>query len=407
MADAQRNSVLRRKAEAGRTSVVAARQVTPCKALSTAFVQTMDKRLQLVATVGACSARMGTLAELLDTLPEGGLFAVLEGAGDAQGLMVFDPGLLSSVIEQLMMGRLSARPPAPRRPTRTDAALTADLVDVMLRRFETPFLDRAEWRWLGGFGYATYLDDPRPLGLMLEDVDYRILTLTGELAGGTRSSKLMLALPTQGASYVGTNEDTKGTPTATAAAETEGALPWRDAFEERVLPSRASMTAVLHRMPLPIASIESLKPGMELPIPGAALDETALLGVDGAVVARGRLGQSNGRRAVRLAGMPAPEASTPKAGTAVGPAGTKTPPLTAAAPEPEPKPDALPPLDVSPVPDLAANLPEAGAFDPPPLPDLPDLDDLPEPDIPSLPALDDLPEPEAMDLPALDELPKI
>ncbi len=368
----------------------------------------MDKRLQLVATVDACSARVGTLAELLETLPEGGLFAVLDGPGETQGLMVFDPALLSAVIEQMMMGRLSVRPPTPRRPTRTDAALTADLVDALLRRFEVPFQSRGEWRWLGGFGYATFLDDPRPLGLMLEDVDYRILTLTGALGGGTRDGKLMLALPSQGVSHAGAHEETGRAQATQDAAEADGALPWREAFEERVLPAKAQMTAILHRLRLPIASIEGLKPGMELSIPGGALDETVLLGVDGAVVARGRLGQSGGRRAVRLAGMSA-FADTPRGGETRAPTSNpaSVPSAASGAPEPGPLPDMASLPDISPVPDLAANLPEVEPFNPPPLPDLPSLDDLPEPDATALPALDDLPDPDAMGLPSLDDLPKL
>lgn len=410
MAEAQRNSVLRRKAEAGRTSVVAARQITPGKALSSAFVQTLDKRLELVATVSASASSVGTLAEVLEMLPEGGLFAVLEAQDDVQGLMVFDADLLSGVLEQMMMRRVSTRPPTPRRPTRTDAALTADLIDALLRRFEAPFAGQREWRWLGGFGYATYLDDARPLGLMMEDVDYRILTLNAEIGGGVRNCKLMVALPLGGGASAGSSAEKQQSSSDREATDPADAPPWSEALEDRVLPSKASMTAILHRMNLPLATVEGLAVGMELTFSQTVLDETALVGVDGSVVARGRLGQSGGRRAVRLVGTAAiapPAHGAPSPGS-----GSGSPPLNlpeTEVPKSDPFPSGLPSsgLDLPDVPDLPADLPEVSPPDFPTVPDLPTIDDLPAPPSDGLPSLDDLPDPGDMGLPALDDLPKL
>ena len=307
MGNGQANTALRRKVEAGRTSVAAARQVTPARALSTAFVQGCDSRLGLAATVTSCSARIGTLAELLDTLPEGGLLAVLEGPGEAQGLMVLDPPLLSALIEKLMTGELADRPSRPRRPTRTDAALAADLIDDILRGFEAPFLGTATARWAAGFGYGSHLDDVRPLELMFEDVDYRVHTLAADLEAGRRSATLVLAVPAEGrgapgaAPAPGASGDA-GAPPAPEAAEGAAEMPWSAALEEQVMRGAVRLDAELARLRLPLSALEGLAPGQELPVPAAALDATRLIGADGATVARGRLGQSTGWRAVRLAG---------------------------------------------------------------------------------------------------------
>ncbi|MEM9902085.1 MAG: FliM/FliN family flagellar motor switch protein [Pseudomonadota bacterium] len=420
MADGQGISVLQRKAEAGRTSVAASRQVTPGKALSTAVVQSFDRRLDLVASVSACTMRQGTLAELLEMLPEGGLLAVLEGPGEAQGLMVLDAALLSAILEQTLMGRLATQPPGLRRPTRTDAALTADLIDDVLRAFEAPFLGDPGKRWIAGFGYANYLDDPRPLGLMMEDIDYRIFTLTAQLGGGVRDAKLLIALPADASAHrgaaekaigAGHSEGSSGRSSDPANADPDGTLPWGAALEARVLPGPTRLTAILHKVPMPISSIEALQPGMEIPVPAAAIDGTLLLGVDGLPVARGRLGQSGGRRAVRLAGRGGDVAGQHPGGPMAKAGGPAMPAPAAALPPgpsiaPVAEPAVLPSLPSEPAGGAPGDLPDLSALpalDAPP--DLPDLSDLPDPgDVPGggLPDLPDL-----GDLPPLDGLPKL
>ncbi|MEE4118686.1 MAG: flagellar motor switch protein FliM, partial [Paracoccaceae bacterium] len=217
MADRQEKSVLRRKAEAGRTSAAATRLVTPCKALSTALVKAVDAHVGLEAAVRKCAMRTGTLAEVLETVPDGGLLAVLEGPDEAQGVMAFDAVLLSALIERLMTGALAARPPAPRRATRTDAALVADVIDAMLRRFEAALGAGGAGRWAAGFGYASFIESPRPLALMLEDADYRLLTLEVDLESGARAGSVMLVLPAGGAG--GGASRAHGAGTAGAACE--------------------------------------------------------------------------------------------------------------------------------------------------------------------------------------------
>jgi flagellar motor switch protein FliM len=425
MADGQGMSVLRRKAEAGRTSVAASREITPCKALSNAIVQTADSRLGLVVSVSSCSGRIGTLPELLETLPEEGLLAVLEGPGEAQGLMVLDAAMLSAVIEMLMTGKLSSRPPQPRRPTRTDAALSADLIDDILRGFEAPFLGQAQARWAAGFGYGSFLDDPRPLGLMLEDIDYRIFRIAGEAASGARPFGLMLALPAAGRGLLGRQgagagpgasagaagppggperrtgqrrESDRGAGAGPSAPEEPDAVPWEAALERQVMAGRVRLTAILHRMHLPLARLGALQVGETLPIPGSALDETAVVGADDRPVAVGRLGQSGGHRAVRLQGEEGMSGSAAPAGPGAafgGPAGPAALPgqsvpgaasgrpgaMDAAAPPPPGEAGAapdlphLPPLQGLPEPDGPPEMPEAGGDG---LPDLPPLDALPD-----------------------------
>jgi len=429
MGEEQATSVLRRKAAAGRVSVAAQRQITPCKALGQAVVQATDKRLDLAAAVTGCTMRTGTLAELLDTLPEGGLFAVLDGPAEALGLMVLDPAALSAVIEMTMTGRLAPRAPQPRRPTRTDAALTADLIDEILRRFEAPFEGTTPARWLAGFGYATFLDEARPLGLMLEDVDYRILSVQADLEKGRRSCGLMLALPAEGRGGLapgagvgrrapaGASSASGPTEAAVSGAADEAAAPpWEETIAAGVMAGRVTLDSRLYRFSLPIAALGSLAPGLELPIPADALDEAEIVAADGRCVVRGRLGQVGGHRAIRLHGAPA-RAAGPGAGAgradAAGSAGEVAADGEAGqVAEDVPAPGmALPAL-----PGLAAPVPAAPEADAPlpadddplaglPMPDFPDLPDLPDLDAPG--DADAAPGSDFPDLPDLPDLPPL
>ena len=309
MADRQEKSVLRRKAEAGRTSVAATRLVTPCKALSTALVKAVDQHVGLEAAVGKCAMRTGTLAEVLETVPEGGLLVVLEGPDEAQGVMALDAAFLSAVIEKLMTGALAARPAPPRRATRTDAALVADAIDATLNRFEAALAGSGAARWASGYGYASFLESPRPLALMLDDTDYRLLSLEIDLESGARTGSLMLVLPADvadGAS-AGNPSGAAGERPAEQAAG-GGALPWAQALEDQVMGGRVRLHVELCRMSMPIGALEALVPGQSVPVPAEALDQADILGADGRRLARGRLGQSRGMRAVRLHGAPQPVA---------------------------------------------------------------------------------------------------
>ena len=327
MAEDDIGSVLKRKAAAGRDGAPGGRPATPTKALGQAFTRAADSELDLVLTVKGCTARLASLAELLETLPEGGLLAVLEGPGDGQGLMALDGYFLSALIEKQMTGAVSTAAPQPRRPTRTDASLSADLIDAVLRAFEAPLLGREEARWAAGFGYASFLDDPRPLGLLLEEIEYRVFSVTADLEKGAREGRALLALPAEGRGAIGT---AAGQPGATPPPPPEDVgEAWRATLEAHVMNGEVRLEAVLHRFRLPIAAIGTLQVGQEIPIPAAAIGRTRLTGADGSTAAIGKLGQSGGMRALRLVpadGVSAP--APPGADLAKPPAGAP-PPLPA------------------------------------------------------------------------------
>lgn len=298
MAEAQTRSVMRRKLAAGRRP---ADQfgMTPEKALAQALARSAQGLMSLPLRVLSQVETRMTLADLPEALPERALLAMLQGPEEATGLMVLSPPLLAGLIEMRTMGRLSGAPPAPRRPTRTDAAMTADFIDAVFVAMEEMLAGDPALTWVGGFRYGSFLDDPRPLPLVLEDTNYRVfrLVLTLGVTAAAREGELLIALPADGR---GVSLPVAAGAAGSAAAEDEAAAQWAEAMERTLMAAPAQLEAVLARITLPVARILSLKPGMVLPLDAEMLSKVQLEGPGGRAMIRGQLGQHRGYRAVRL-----------------------------------------------------------------------------------------------------------
>lgn len=250
-------------------------------------------RLGLAVECGAVRGDRLSLAELLDLPHDRALIALLEGPRGGAGVLVLAPEVLAALIEAQTLGRVLAQPLAPRRPTRTDAALMADLIDAALAALEDALLEEEDLVWTDGFRYAAFLDDPRALALLLEDAAYKVLRCDCEL-GGQRRGGILLALPAEGHG----RRPQRPAP-APAVAEVEADRFTADLAAE-VLETQVELTAVLGSLRLPLAAALALKPGGLLPLGAAALDAVQLTGQDGRAVATGKLGQQRGVRALRL-----------------------------------------------------------------------------------------------------------
>ncbi len=294
MADGAPQNILRRKVDAGRSAAPASRKIQPAKVLSTALSKSADASMGLDVTVKSSSERIASLSDLLECLPENGLLALLEGPRDGQGVMAFDSSALSAIIEKQMTGTVSRNQPQSRRVTRTDAALAADLIDATLHRFETALSGLEESRWASGFGYSSHIDDLRPLGLLLEDVDYRIFGLSLNIELGTREGEILLALPAKGRAKVTARQ-------APVEEETTRKDPdWKPRLEGLVLQGEARLEAILYRFQMPISAIKQLQPGQEIPIPVSTLNDVRIAGAERIPLGRCRLGRCQGHRAIRL-----------------------------------------------------------------------------------------------------------
>jgi len=232
-----------------------------------------------------------TLAELVELLPERALILMLEDqGGEGLGLLVMSPAILSGLVEMLTTGRVTANPAPNRRPTRTDAAMLAGLIDSTLAGFEIALQSDPDRPWVEGWRYGSFLPDARTMTLLLDDGSFQVLRAEVSLSGGAKSGPLVLALPASRRMADGADD----------AAEAGADLVFAAHLTAQVEGTAARLDAVIGRLTLPLARLSTLMAGEVLPLPLAAIDRVDLIGADGRLVAEGRLGQSRGLRALRI-----------------------------------------------------------------------------------------------------------
>lgn len=308
-------SVLRRKL--GRRPQVQVAEDPGIRAFRLAFARAAETVPAFRPDIGTVTEGVRSLTELLDSLPERALLTILEGPGEGLGLMAMDPVVVAALIEAMTTGRITASAAAPRKPTRTDAAMSAGVIDGTLAGLEAVLLAEGVQGWAQGFRYASFLEDARPLGLLLEDRGYRVLAADLALGAARREGRVLLALPASG-------QMTAAAPPGPGRRDVPGGAPPSAGIGDGALLARVELSAVLHRLSLPLSAVLLLKAGDVLALPAAALDAVSLEGIDGRRLATGKLGQNHGSRALRLhrigdvadslppragASQPAPEAA--------------------------------------------------------------------------------------------------
>lgn len=242
-----------------------------------------------------------SLAELVELLPDRSLLAVLDAAGDdGLGLFAVEPAILSGMIGMLATGRIAPPSEAPRRPTRTDAAMVAPLIDAALAGLADVLGGQPDLPWAEGWRYASFLDEARPLALLLEDTGFRLLRATVSLQGGAAAGQVLLALPAAVRAR------------ALAPPQDPGMAPepeaFTRAFARQVEAVSCRIAVELTRVHLPLSQVMALGAGEVVPLGDATVARLVLRGIDGRILAEGKLGQMRGQRAVRLTPSPPDEA---------------------------------------------------------------------------------------------------
>lgn len=246
------------------------------RAFRLAFARGARDVFGLVVDMPDVALARRSLAEVVELPPERGLIALLDRAGDGVGLMMLSAPVLAGLVEHMTTGTVTPAAAPVRRPTRTDAAMLSGLIDAALAGLA------------GGWRYAGFLDDPRPLGLLLDDVLFDVIVADVSLAGGAKSGAVVLVLPDLPQAALTSPEDAPADrfPKDLAA---------------RVEMAESRMDAVIARLSLPLSRLSNLMAGEVLALSGASVDRVRLTGVDGRILAEGRLGQHRGMRAVRIA----------------------------------------------------------------------------------------------------------
>ena len=298
MAEAQQDGVIRRKIAAAKAQLAEGGPGAD-RGWRLALARAARDRLSLPLEVTTLAIQRHSLTELLELPPEQALIAVLQGPADGMGLLILSPPVLAAMIEAQTLGKVSSGPLARRKPTRTDAAMVAPTLDAALLGLEQALAQEADLHWAGGFRYASFLDDPRPLGLLLEDIDYRVLTAELTLGLGARQGMILLALPAEGRGVLPAMQ----APGPEAAGQT--GVAFAQMLADQLDAASCVLDAVVSRVSLPLMRVMALKVGEVITLPRAAIDRICLEGLDGRALAEGRLGQNRGMRAIRLAGVEA------------------------------------------------------------------------------------------------------
>lgn len=345
MADGAPKDVLGQKAHAAQRAFEARGMSLP-KALRRALSRTADVLWDLALVTQSVTVDMLDQDEVVEALGPRDLLLLLDGPEGAVGVVAVDRQVMTGVIEVQTIQQVTQMPiEEDRLLTQTDAAMLAPLVDGALGRLADTMVDQPLHPQLVGYRFGAMLEDPRTASLLLDASAYRAFRADIDLALGRRRGRMTIFLP----------ERKLATP---AREEAEAAGP----HEERLSRVPARLDAKLARITLPLGKAEALKPGDVLSLPPDALDKVEVTAGRGQLVARGRLGQLNGLRAVRLnwPGGGAPVAATAAAAPVEAAAG-----FGAAPPVPD-----LPEPSVAVLPDL----PNPAAAEDDDLPDLPPMD---------------------------------
>ena len=260
------------------------REMTALRALRLAMARTAGDSLSLA--LGAIAARQAVRApdEVAGDIPADGLLILLDCADGQRGAAVLSLPLVASLIQQQTTGRVGDRAPDPRAFTDTDALICAPFLEDCLRMATDLAESPGDRACLSDIRFGARAPDARTLTLALRAGRYRTFSFTLDIAEGRRQGDLALILP-----------DT--------APKDDGQVsqdPDRDPGKSPLMQVQADLTAVLARLRLPLDRLNGLQVGDLVPISRDRIDETSLVALDGRVVARGRLGQMNGQRAVRL-----------------------------------------------------------------------------------------------------------
>lgn len=261
-------------------------EMTALRALRLSVARAGDDLFDMALGVAGIRQQRMVPEDMADVMSDDDLLIVLDCPEGQTGAATVSLPLVSSLIQQQTMGMVSDSTPVPRPFTDTDAAMCAPLLEGVLSRAAALAEAEIDQTCFRAIRFGARGEDVRSMMLGLRAQRYRLFWLTLDIALGRRQAEIVLALPDA--------DEEHAAPGARTDADAERAA------ESPMLEVPAEVQAVLARISLPVSELNALRVGDSLPLPRDRLDDTALVTIGGRPVARGRLGQMNGSRAVRL-----------------------------------------------------------------------------------------------------------
>lgn len=274
------------------TSPVLRRKVRPAvagggsglkRAFRLALARAADDFSGLLAAATGLQEEAFDLDQALSRLESSPIIYALTGPNSAAGLVALDHGLQSAILEHVTTGRIAAGETTERRPTRTDAVLCGAFIDTVLRALVDELAGLAGAPDMAGFAFSHTFADTRAAEMALDNVPLHRFEVTLDLEGGTRQGKFGLYLPIL--------------RTGASGAARGG---WDDLWAEQVDRAEVRVEAVLARLKWPLNEVVAFRPGQVLHLPMDRIEKVALIGADGTIVGRAKLGRTGDRRALRI-----------------------------------------------------------------------------------------------------------
>ncbi|WP_409677783.1 FliM/FliN family flagellar motor switch protein [Paracoccus sp. (in: a-proteobacteria)] len=287
--------------------------MTPARTAATALGRVAERLFGMAVQPLSVKADAMTLAELTELLPERPLLALLQGPGDSLGAMAICPEMVAALVEMQALGRVTRRPLERRPPTRSEAMLCAEFIDMLMAELQSEMAGLEGFESFDSFRFAASLEDPRPLALLLDDRPFRSLSFQLSLGSpDAREGSLLLALPQphragRGAephTDDGTRPPARGPMPALAAPglrpDAAPAIPSVSMPADALPDVPVELVGILCRRQASLGELRALGPGRVLHLPRVRLSDARVETTQGQLVAQGKLGEAEGCHAIRL-----------------------------------------------------------------------------------------------------------
>lgn len=347
--------------------------MTPARAWRLIVPLAAQETAGLTAALGGLAQGETDLEGAIGSWADTSLHVLLRGPDSLLGFARIDASLVAGFTEAQTRGHVTTAEPDERTPTDADAALCKPLINRFLSDVGATLAEAGHT--VANWHCGERLESARHAGLVLSEGVFTRQTVTLDLGPGAREGHLDLFTP----------------QLPKPALHAPSTLAGGAQGDDPRLEASAELTAILHRMSVPLAQLESLKPGDVLSLPASAIDQVSIEADDGKKLATARIGRLGAFRAVRLgSGLASGAAALDGAGLE----GTGFPALA----EGVPMDDAIPPMaDISE--EIAdVEMPPVDMAEPASLPDI-DVNTADPPADSTLPDLPDLPGAVPMDLP--------
>lgn len=233
------------------------------------------------------------LSAMVDALPEHGLLAALESEENDRGLLALSSSVVDALIEVQTTGRVEDRALPPRPVTRIDEALSRDFADLFLAAFSRDGQKVESRDWPERMSYGSLVSDRKQVGLLLGEHPCHILEAEVGLGSGKRTGKIVLMMPRLA----------RGHGAGAAGGRGASSGDWRAGLSRQLGAVRVTLEAVLLKTEMPLREVQALSAGHLIHFDHASLSNVALEGRGGQHVLTGRLGQIDGKRALKVTGM--------------------------------------------------------------------------------------------------------